>query len=430
MIMSEQIVVLGTQWGDEGKGKVVDRLTLDMDYVVRYQGGHNAGHTLVINGEKTILHLIPSGILHDAVTSVIGNGVVLSPEALLKEMAMLSERGVDVSSRLRISQACALLLPFHTELDAAREIMRGVNAIGTTRRGIGPAYEDKVARRGLRALDLKYPDLLRDKLASLADFHNFQLEQYYKQKPLDVNRVYDELLEQAQSIVPLLSDVSALLDTARRLDKRVLFEGAQGALLDIDLGTYPFVTSSNTTAGAVATGAGVGPLYLDRVLGVTKVYVTRVGAGPFPTEDSGEPGQQMAERGMEFGATTGRPRRCGWFDVPLMKHSIRVNSLSGLALTKLDVLDTFADIKICTHYMYQGKKIDSIPFDMNVLEHCEPVYETVPGWNSSTYGLTEINALPEAARDYIARLSTLCDVPIEIVSTGPDREHTIFYPGD
>ncbi len=423
--MSNQIVVLGTQWGDEGKGKIVDCLTADVDYVVRYQGGHNAGHTLVIDGETTVLHLIPSGILHDGVMSIIGNGVVLSPTALLEEMHMLAQREVPVAERLRISEACSLLLPYHIALDEARENKRGSQAIGTTRRGIGPAYEDKVARRGLRALDLLYPDDLSTRLEALADYHNFQLKNYYQQQPLEFSRVLDQLLEQSVSIIPLLEDVSALLAGVREQGKSVLFEGAQGALLDIDLGTYPYVTSSNTTAGAVATGAGNGPLFLNEIVGVTKVYVTRVGAGPFPTEDFAEPGKMMAEKGHEFGATTGRPRRCGWFDVPLMQHSVRINSLSKLALTKLDVLDEFVTIKICTHYEYYGKKIDSIPFDIYILNQCTPVYIEVEGWQESTYGITEYAQLPAKAKAYVQLISELCAVPISFISTGPDRSHTI-----
>ncbi len=418
-------VVLGTQWGDEGKGKIVDWLTQNMDYVVRYQGGHNAGHTLVIDDETTVLHLLPSGILHSGVQSVIGNGVVLSIDALIKEIEMLVEKDVPVLDRLTISQSCALLLPYHASLDAAREAHRGVSAIGTTKLGIGPAYEDKVARRGLRALDLLYPDSLEEKLKVLADYHNFQLVNYYKQSPIDVKAVYDNLVAQATSILPLIKDVSALLDNARLNGKHILFEGAQGALLDIDLGTYPYVTSSNTTAGSVATGAGFGPLYLDRVLGVTKAYVTRVGAGPFPTEDSSDDGILMAKRGHEFGATTGRPRRCGWFDVPLMKHSIRINSLSALALTKLDVLDAFDTIKVCTSYRYNDTIIDSIPFDPVILAACEPIYQEVPGWKEETLGLTEYAALPPNAKNYIELISSLCGVSIDFISTGPGREHTI-----
>ena len=424
--MQNNRVILGTQWGDEGKGKLVDLLTREADYVVRYQGGHNAGHTLVIGDQTTILHLIPSGILHNNVQSIIGNGVVLSPTALLQEMHSLIEKGVDVAGRLRISNASTLLLPYHVALDQARELKRGKKAIGTTGRGIGPAYEDKVARRGLRVIDLLYPDQLAEKLAELADYHNFQLSQYYHQEPLVCEVVLAELLQQAEKIKPLIIDAAVVLDKARQAGKKILFEGAQGAMLDIDLGTYPYVTSSNTTAGAVATGAGFGPLYLDEVLGVTKAYVTRVGSGPFPTELFNDLGAELAQRGHEVGATTGRARRCGWFDVPLLRHSIRINSISSLAITKLDVLDSFAEIQICTGYRYCNRVLDSLPFDSTVLSNCEPIYETVPGWQSSTLGLTEYSALPAAALNYLNRITALLGVPISIVSTGPERNQTII----
>ncbi len=419
-------VVLGTQWGDEGKGKLVDLLTQEADVVVRYQGGHNAGHTLVIGDQTTVLHLIPSGILHDSVQSIIGNGVVLSPAALLSEMQTLKEQGVDAASRLSISNACTLLLPYHQLLDQAREKKRGKNAIGTTGLGIGPAYEDKVARRGLRAVDLFYPDQLAEKLHALADYHNFQLQHYYQVDPLPCESVMADLLQQAEILKPLIVDTSMLLEQARLENKTILFEGAQGSMLDIDLGTYPFVTSSNTTAGAVATGAGFGPLYIDDVIGVTKAYLTRVGGGPFPTELFDDTGEKLASRGHEVGATTGRPRRCGWLDIPLLKHSIRINSLSSLAITKLDVLDAFAEIKICTGYHYQGQRLDCLPFDSQVLSQCQPVYETLPGWMSSTFGVTEFEGLPELARQYLNRITELLGIPISIISTGPERNQTIF----
>jgi adenylosuccinate synthase len=424
--MNKNSVILGTQWGDEGKGKIVDWMTPQVDYVVRYQGGHNAGHTLVIGDEKTILHLIPSGILHANVKCVIGNGVVLSPRALLTEMDTLTQQNVPVSERLMISEACALLLPYHVALDEAREIKRGRQAIGTTKRGIGPAYEDKIARRGLRLIDLRYPDKLKEKLMLLADYHNFQLQNYYNTEVIDVNAVFDELLKQAEVIIPLLDNVSRVLAEAQSEGKKILFEGAQGTMLDIDLGTYPYVTSSNTTAGAVATGSGVGPLMINDVLGVTKAYLTRVGAGPFPTECKDQAGQVMAERGHEFGSTTGRPRRCGWFDAPLMQHSISVNSLSSIALTKLDVLDEFAEIKICTAYRYKDSVLTTMPFDAEILAKCEPVYETMPGWQEESFGVTEFSNLPQAAQDYVNRLQELCGVGFKIISTGPERNQTIL----
>ena len=423
--MTNTTVVLGTQWGDEGKGKLVDLLTQDVDLVVRYQGGHNAGHTLVIGEETTVLHLIPSGILHDDVICLIGNGVVLSPDALLEEMQELDNRGVPVSDRLRISNASPLLLPYHVALDQAREKKRGNKAIGTTGRGIGPAYEDKVARRGLRVVDLLYPDQLAQKLSELADYHNFQLQHYYSQPTINCEQVLATLLNQAETLLPLVVDSTVLLSEARKNNQRILFEGAQGAMLDIDLGTYPFVTSSNTTAGAVATGAGFGPLYIDSVIGVTKAYVTRVGAGPFPTELFDDNGAAMAKRGHEFGATTGRPRRCGWFDVPLMRHSIRINSVSALAITKLDVLDEMDEIKICTGYRCDDEVLSGMPFDGATLLRCEPIYETMPGWKSNTFGATRFDALPKRAVDYVNRLGELLETPIEYVSTGPERNQTI-----
>ena len=424
--MPNNIVILGTQWGDEGKGKIVDLLTEKVSAVVRYQGGHNAGHTLIIDGKKTVLHLIPSGILRDGVECIIGNGVVLSPEALLKEIAELEGQGIPVKERLKISSACSLLLPYHVAIDQARELKRGKSAIGTTGRGIGPAYEDKVARRGLRAVDLFYPERMAEQLKTIADYHNFQLEKYYGVDPIDDQFVLSELNRMAEIIKPMVVDTMAMLDTLHRNKETILFEGAQGSLLDIDIGTYPFVTSSNTTAGAVTTGAGFGPCYIDTVVGVTKAYVTRVGAGPFPTELNDAVGQALADCGQEFGATTGRPRRCGWFDVPMMKRSIQANSLSGMVLTKLDVLDQLETIKICTGYEHEGQVLDTMPFDLVVLEASQPIYEEMPGWLTSTYGAKKVDALPEKARAYIARLEALCGIPVVIVSTGPDRDETIM----
>ena len=419
------LVVLGTQWGDEGKGKIVDLLTERVAAVVRFQGGHNAGHTLVIDGKKTVLHLIPSGILHEGVTSFIGNGVVLSPEALITEMDMLEQQGVAVADRLRISAACSVLLPFHVALDQARETKRAGKAIGTTGRGIGPAYEDKVARRGLRALDLLHPETLAERMAQLAEFHNFQLEHYYHQAPISAQEVTDKLLVCAERIAPLIVDTVLSLAEYHQRGDSVLFEGAQGALLDIDLGTYPYVTSSNTTAGAAATGSGLGPLYMQGVLGVTKVYVTRVGAGPFPTELFDEVGEHMARIGQEKGATTGRDRRCGWFDLVIMRRSIQVNSTSALALTKLDVLDGLSVIKICVAYQYAGTTLTVAPFDPDVLAQCEPVYEELPGWQDTTMGITDYDQLPKQAKDYVERLEVLTGVPVQLISTGPERLHTI-----
>ncbi len=423
--MGKNIVILGTQWGDEGKGKIVDLLTDQVAVVVRYQGGHNAGHTLIVKGRKTILRLIPSGILHDHVICMIGNGLVLSPTALLQEMGELLERGVPVDERLRISPGCSLLLPYHVAVDQARENNLGDSKIGTTRRGIGPCYEDKVARRGLHVSDLAHPSRLKSKLEELAAYQNFQLEKLYHTAPIDVETVYAELLDQAKIIVPMITDVNQRLAEYKRAGKNIMFEGAQGSLLDIDLGTYPYVTSSNTTAGAVATGTGFGPRYIDDVFGITKAYVTRVGSGPFPTEQTNEYGQLMAKQGKEFGSVTGRPRRCGWFDVPVMRHSILANSLSAMILTKLDVLDKFETIRICTAYRFNNKLLEYPPLDTADYAECEPVYEEISGWQESTYGVTDFDALPENARAYVRRLEELCELPIALISTGPERDETI-----
>ncbi|MBW5803094.1 adenylosuccinate synthase [Coxiella endosymbiont of Ornithodoros amblus] len=420
------VVILGTQWGDEGKGKIVDMLTADVAAVVRFQGGHNAGHTLIIDGKKTILRLIPSGILREGVLCLIGNGVVLSPPALMEEIEELNAKGIPVTERLRISSACNLLLPYHVALDKAREAELGSKAIGTTGRGIGPAYEDKVARRGIRAMDLLHPGQLLEKIKKAMTYHNVQLEHYYHQTPLDYQSIYNQLMEFREKIKPMIGDVSALLGNLRRQNKHIIFEGAQGSLLDIDLGTYPYVTSSNTTAGSAATGSGFGPLYFDRVLGITKAYVTRVGAGPFPTELTNEEGKEMAKRGNEFGSVTGRPRRCGWFDVISMRRTIQINSLTGIVLTKLDVLDEFAKIYLCTAYRCDGKVVNEPFFDQSLLESCEPVYEEMSGWKTATYGLTYYRKMPKEARNYISRLEELLEVPITIISTGPDRKHTII----
>jgi adenylosuccinate synthase len=419
-------VVIGTQWGDEGKGKIVDWLTDRAQGVVRFQGGHNAGHTLVIGGKKTVLHLIPSGILRNDVDCFIGNGVVLSPDALLAEMDELESHGVkNVVARLIVSEACPLILPYHVALDRAREAARGEKKIGTTGRGIGPAYEDKVARRALRLQDLFKPVRFAEKLQELLDFHNFVLEKYYGQPEVEFQKTLDEALALAPRLQPLVADVPRALYHANKKGSNLLFEGAQGSLLDIDHGTYPFVTSSNCVAGAAAAGAGIGPMHLHYVLGITKAYSTRVGEGPFPTELSDDIGERLRQRGREFGATTGRPRRTGWFDAAALKRSIQLNGVSGLCITKLDVLDGAESLKICVGYRMEGQVSDILPVGAEELEQCEPVYEELPGWQESTVGVKQFDKLPKAARDYLARVEKLCNVPIDLVSTGPDREETI-----
>lgn len=424
--MGKNVVVLGTQWGDEGKGKVVDLLTDQASVVARFQGGHNAGHTLVIDGVKTVLHLIPSGILRDNVTCLIGNGVVLSPEALLKEMHELEAQGVPVRERLRLSPACPLILPIHIAMDQAREAARGSAKIGTTGRGIGPAYEDKVARRGLRLGDMMDPDAFPDKLKQLMEYHNFILTNLYGQPAVS----YEETLEAAQGwaeeLAPMVSDVTSALHKARENGENIMFEGAQGSLLDIDHGTYPFVTSSNTTAGATATGSGFGPLYLDYVLGITKAYTTRVGSGPFPTELFDDVGKHLGEKGHEFGATTGRERRCGWFDAVALKQAIQINSVSGICLTKLDVLDGLETIKLCVAYRDGDGNQVAMPTHADNYEGLVPVYEEMPGWSETTVGAKCLDDLPENARRYIRRIETLLATPIDIISTGPDRVETII----
>jgi len=424
--MSNNTVIIGAQWGDEGKGKLVDALTENVAAVVRFQGGHNAGHTLKIAGKKTVLHLIPSGILRDNIDCLIGNGVVLSLSALFEEIETLEQDNVEVRSKLKISGSCPLLLPYHVALDNAREHSLGTKSIGTTKRGIGPAYEDHVARRGLRVNDLLYPDILANKLAELARYHNFQLEHFYKVPAIPYEEALSMLMSYLEPMTPMIADVMALLADHRNKQHSLLFEGAQGALLDVNLGTYPYVTSSNTTSGAVATGTGFGPKYLDDIIGVAKAYITRVGSGPFPTELHDDTGLMLASRGGEFGATTGRPRRCGWFDVPLMRHSIQLNSLTHMAVTKIDVLDELETIKVCVGYEHNGKQLPCFPADINILEACTPIYESMPGWLCSTMGVTCIKDLPANARSFLNRLESLCGIPISIVSTGPDRIHTIF----
>jgi len=431
--MGNNVVVLGTQWGDEGKGKVVDLLTDKAQWVVRYQGGHNAGHTLVIDGEKTVLHLIPSGILRDNVKCVIGNGVVLSPEALLTELKMLEDRGVPAKERLSISEGCPLILPYHVALDVARELARGNKAIGTTGRGIGPAYEDKVARRGLRVDDLFNMETFAVKLKEVIDYHNFQLVNYYKVEAVNFDEVLKQVTEVADLLISMVIDVTDELDKARLRGENILFEGAQGTLLDIDHGTYPYVTSSNTTAGGVATGSGFGPAHIDYVLGIVKAYTTRVGSGPFPTElydgiDKLDPaGKHLGTVGHEFGATTGRLRRTGWFDAVAIKRAVQLNSITGFCLTKLDVLDGLEEIKICTAYkMPGGKLVDVPPMCADGYELAVPVYETVPGWTEISFGVTSFDALPKNAQAYVRRLEELTGIPMDIISTGPDRNETMI----
>ncbi|RMF20055.1 MAG: adenylosuccinate synthase [Gammaproteobacteria bacterium] len=425
--MGRNVVVLGTQWGDEGKGKIVDLLTEKATCVVRYQGGHNAGHTLVIGDKKTVLHLIPSGILRENVSCFIGNGVVLSPEALLKEIRMLEDNGVPVRERLFLSEACPLILPYHVALDQAREARRGAAKIGTTGRGIGPAYEDKVARRGVRLGDLARPALFEEKLREIMDYHNFALTQYYGAEALDFAQVRDEALAQAQELLPMMTDVTDRLHAARKAGAHILFEGAQGSMLDIDLGTYPYVTSSNTTAGGTATGSGFGPLYLNYVLGITKAYATRVGSGPFPTELFDEMGAHLAKVGNEFGATTGRPRRCGWFDAVALRYAIQINSVTGICMTKLDVLDGLETVKVCVGYKdADGNEVSHPPIGSEGFEAVTPVYEELPGWKESTFGVQSYDALPENAKAYLRFLEEQIEAPIDIISTGPERNETII----
>lgn len=423
--MGKTVVIIGAQWGDEGKGKVVDLLTDRVQAVVRFQGGHNAGHTLVINGVKTALNLIPSGIMRPGVACLIGNGVVLSLGALLKEIEKVEATGAEVRSRLFISEAAPLVLPVHAQLDQAREIARGEAKIGTTGKGIGPAYEDKIARRAVRVGDLFSRDLLAAKLGELLAYHNFVLQQYYQQDPVDFQQTLDELLAQAERIRPMVSDVTERLRQHLARGDNVLFEGAQGALLDIDHGTYPYVTSSNTTAGGAATGTGVGPRAIDYVLGIVKAYATRVGSGPFPTEQDNDIGQHIRDKGMEYGTVTQRPRRCGWFDAVAARRSIFNNSVTGLCVTKLDVLDELDEIRICTGYRVKGQTVDTPPIGAEGFADVEPVYESLPGWKTSTFGIREYDALPENARRYLQRMAEVTETPVAIISTGPDRDHTM-----
>lgn len=423
--MARTVVVIGTQWGDEGKGKVVDLLTENAVAVVRFQGGHNAGHTLVIGNEKTVLHLIPSGILRDGVMSLIGNGVVVSPTALRDEVRMLEERNVPVRDRLRISAACPLILPYHVALDQAREAARGSRAIGTTGRGIGPAYEDKVSRRALRLGDIFEPKRFRDKLEEVLDYHNFMLRHYYQTEALELSVVADDTLAHAEFLAPMIEDIPDRLNRIYDDGGRILFEGAQGTLLDVDNGTYPFVTSSNTTAGSASTGSGFGPAKLDYILGITKAYTTRVGSGPFPTELFDDMGKHLAAQGHEFGSTTGRPRRCGWIDIVALRRAIQLSSISGLCVTKLDVLDGLETVRLCTGYRSNGAQHQTPPTGAEGFENCEPVYTDMPGWRKSTVGVREFSELPENARAYLKEVESLTGAPVHIVSTGPERLDTM-----
>ncbi len=424
--MSRNVVVIGTQWGDEGKGKIVDWLTDHAEGVVRFQGGHNAGHTLVIGGKKTVLHLIPSGILRSNVTCYIGNGVVIAPDALLEEIDMLQQNGIDVIGRLKISEACPLILPCHVALDNAREQARGGGKIGTTGRGIGPAYEDKVARRAIRLQDLFHRDRFAAKLGEMLDYHNFVLRHYFSAPIIDFQKTMDEVLAQAERIKPMVADVPRLLFDANKSDRNLLFEGAQGTLLDVDHGTYPYVTSSNCIAGAAGPGSGVGPQILHYVLGITKAYTTRVGSGPFPTELEDAVGKHLATRGHEFGSTTGRPRRCGWFDAVALKRSVQINGVTGLCITKLDVLDGVESLNLGVGYkLSNGQDSDILPVGADDLNGCEPIYEEIEGWSGSTAGIRSFEQLPKAAQNYLKRLEEVCEVPIDMISTGPDREDTI-----
>jgi adenylosuccinate synthase len=424
--MGKNVVVIGTQWGDEGKGKIVDLLTERAAAVVRFQGGHNAGHTLVIGGEKTVLHLIPSGILRDEVSCLIGNGVVLALDALVEEANALIENGVPVYERLKVSPGCPLILPSHVALDAAREKARGSSAIGTTGRGIGPAYEDKVARRALKVSDIFVREVLAAKLGEVLDYHNFLLKNYFGAKTIDFAQTLDETLGYAEIMAPITADITQILHDLADADKGILFEGAQGGFLDIDHGTYPYVTSSNTVAAAASTGTGIGPRDLDHIVGIVKAYTTRVGAGPFPTELFDDKGAHLARVGAEFGATTGRPRRCGWFDAVALRRSIINSSVSGLCVTKLDVLDGLETIQICVGYTIDGKPISGLPVVVDRFAECKPVYEEWAGWQDSTVGITDFDDLPKKARAYLARIEELAGVPVDIISTGPDRKQTII----
>lgn len=429
--MAKNVVVVGTQWGDEGKGKIVDWLTDHAQGVVRFQGGHNAGHTLVVGQKEYKLNLVPSGIVREGVDCFIGNGVVLDIHHLLEEIAKLEEGGIAVRERLKVSPGCPVILPYHVALDKAREALRcSDKKIGTTGKGIGPAYEDKVARRGLRVYELFHPQTFAEKLREVMEYHNFVLEHFFKAETVDYQGVFDQVMREAEMIRPMVTDVSAALYAANAAGKNLLFEGAQGTLLDIDHGTYPFVTSSNCVAGQAAAGSGIGPGMLNYILGITKAYCTRVGGGPFPSEldieTAGVPGHQMSEKGREVGTVTKRKRRCGWFDAAALRRSARINGLSGLCITKLDVLDGLKELKICTGYKRNGQELDLLPVGAEEVAGCEPIYETMPGWSGNTFGVKRWEDLPAAARNYLERLEALSGVPIAIVSTGPERAETLL----
>jgi adenylosuccinate synthase len=424
--MAKSVVILGAQWGDEGKGKIVDLLTERVKAVVRFQGGHNAGHTLVIKGQKTVLHLIPSGILHKDVQCMIGNGVVLSPAALKTEIEKLEATGIDVKSRLTISPAAPLIMPYHIALDQAREAASGAGKIGTTGRGIGPAYEDKVARRGIRLSDLFAPSEVTEKLKTVMDYHNFVLNQYLKQPIVDVQKTIDEALAFGDFVKPMLGDVAERLHQIRKAGGDILFEGAQGSLLDIDHGTYPYVTSSNTTIGGACSGTGVGAREIDYVLGIAKAYATRVGGGPFPTELDDAIGQGLRDRGHEYGATTGRPRRCGWLDVVALRRTVQINGIDGLCITKLDVLDGEPEIKVCVGYKYKGVETDQAPLDAEGWRDCKPVYMSFPGWSEQSKGVTDFDKLPRNAKQYLRTIEQLIGCPITLISTGPERNENVI----
>ncbi len=423
--MAKTVVVIGTQWGDEGKGKIVDLLTDQASAVVRFQGGHNAGHTLVIDGVKTVLHLIPSGVLREHVLCLIGNGVVLCPQALLKEIEQLEATGIPARERIVISESCPLILPYHVALDQARELARGNKAIGTTGRGIGPCYEDKAARRGIRLGELMDAEHFAGRLGEVLEYHNFMLAHYFKAEPLDYQLILDQALQQAEQMRDMVGDVTGILHDYMQRGESIMFEGAQGALLDIDHGTYPYVTSSTTTAGGAASGSGVGPRDLDYILGIVKAYTTRVGSGPFPTELDDEIGDHMGQRGHEFGATTGRKRRCGWLDLVALKRAFKINSVTGLCITKLDVLDGLETLKLAVAYRYRGEEVTTPPAGADNFAACEPIYMEMPGWQQSTFGLKSWDDLPPAAIDYLRKIEAYCGVPVDIVSTGPDRDETI-----
>ncbi len=420
------VVVVGTQWGDEGKGKIVDLLTEQAEVVVRYQGGNNAGHTLVVGGEKFIFHLIPSGILHPGTVCCIGNGVVLDPKVFLEEIDRLGSRGLQVGpANLRVSERTQVIMPYHQRLDLARERAKGANKIGTTGRGIGPCYEDKVARRGIRVADLVEPEFLRAKLTEILPEKNFLLEKFLGDQPFTLEEIFEPYADMGQRLKPLVANVSVLLHQAARDGHNILFEGAQGTHLDIDHGTYPYVTSSNPVAGGAATGSGIGPGALHRVLGIVKAYTTRVGGGPFPTECLDAVGTHLQECGVEFGSTTGRPRRCGWLDLVVLKEAVRLNGLTGLAITKLDVLSTLNPVRLCVAYELDGEPRDAMPATLPELERCQPVFEDLPGWTDDIRGVRRFEDLPQACQQYLRRVEELAGVPIQLISVGPDREETI-----